>query len=34
MLGFIDNIEVYNKTDRSDCPSDEMWSREKVIVNS
>lgn len=30
MLGFIDNIEVYNRTHTSDCPSDEMSSRERV----
>ena len=29
MLGFIDSIDVYNRTHTSDCPSDEM-SSEKV----
>ena len=30
MLGFIDSIDVYNKSHTSDCPSDEMSSKEKV----
>ena len=30
MLGFIDSIDAYNKIYTSDCPSDEMSSREKV----
>ena len=30
MLGFIDSIEVYNKTQTPDCTSDEMSSRERV----
>ena len=30
MLGFIDSIDAYNRIHTSDCPSDEMSSREKV----
>ena len=30
MLGFIDSIEVYNRTHTSDCHSDGMSSKEKV----
>ena len=30
MLGFIDSIEVYNRTHTSDCPSDGMSSKERV----
>ena len=30
MLGFIDSIDVYNRTHTSDCPSDRRSSKEKV----
>ena len=30
MLGFVHSIDVYNRSHTSDCPSDEMSSKEKV----